>query len=452
MNLLEPLFRWESIENLLSDRARLQGMLDFEAALARAEARTGVIPASAAAAIGAKCQASLLDFDSLARAAARAGNLAIPLVKQLTALVGANDEEAMRFVHWGATSQDAIDTGMVLQQRAALELIDGELERLSNILAALAEKHRTTVVAGRTWLQQALPTTFGAIAAGWLDAVDRHRDRLAEVRRRAEVLQFGGAVGTLASLGARGMDVAKALGEELQLALPAIPWHGHRDRLAEVGTSLGLCAGTLGKIARDVSLQMQTEIGEVFEPAGEGRGGSSTLPHKRNPVTCSVVLATAIRVPGLVSSLLAAMPQEQERGLGGWQVEWEVLPEVIGLAGGALHHLTEMMAGLEIDAARMKANLEVTQGLIFAEAVQMVLGVSIGRMAAHERVQAACRRAQAEKRHLRGVLEEEAAVQKHLTTTDLDRLFDPVQYLGVADGFIDRVLKSHASRGRKAPG
>jgi 3-carboxy-cis,cis-muconate cycloisomerase len=448
MNLLEPLFRWESIENLLSDRARLQGMLDFEAALARAEARTGVIPASAAAAIGAKCQASLLDFDSLARAAARAGNLAIPLVKQLTALVGANDEEAMRFVHWGATSQDAIDTGMVLQQRAALELIDGELERLSNILAALAEKHRTTVVAGRTWLQQALPTTFGAIAAGWLDAVDRHRDRLAEVRRRAEVLQFGGAVGTLASLGARGMDVAKALGEELQLALPAIPWHGHRDRLAEVGTSLGLCAGTLGKIARDVSLQMQTEIGEVFEPAGEGRGGSSTLPHKRNPVTCSVVLATAIRV----SSLLAAMPQEQERGLGGWQVEWEVLPEVIGLAGGALHHLTEMMAGLEIDAARMKANLEVTQGLIFAEAVQMVLGVSIGRMAAHERVQAACRRAQAEKRHLRGVLEEEAAVQKHLTTTDLDRLFDPVQYLGVADGFIDRVLKSHASRGRKAPG
>jgi 3-carboxy-cis,cis-muconate cycloisomerase len=446
MKLLEPLFRWESVETWLSDRARVQAMLDFEAALARAEAQTGVIPASAAPAIGAKCQASLIDFDSLTRSAASAGNLAIPLVKQLTSLVGSENQEAMRFVHWGATSQDAIDTGFVLQLRAVLSVIDAELGRLSEILATLAEKHRATVVAGRTWLQQAPPTTFGARAAGWLDAIGRHRERLAETRTRAEVLQFGGAVGTLASLGANGMDVARALGEELQLAVPAIPWHGHRDRIAEVATTLSLCAGTMGKIARDLSLQMQTEIGELFESAGEGRGGSSTLPHKRNPVTCSVVLAAAARVPGLVSSLLVAMPQEQERGLGGWQVEWEVLPEIISLVGGALHHLTEMMSALEVDTEKMKANLEVTHGLIFAEAVQMALGASIGRMAAHELVGGACRHAMAEKRHLRDILSEDATVQKHLTSADLNRLFDPAQYLGVADSFVDRVLKAHLSR------
>jgi 3-carboxy-cis,cis-muconate cycloisomerase len=442
MRLLEPLFRWQSIEELFSDRARLQGMLDFEAALARAEARAGVIPASAAIAIAARCRAELFDLDSLARATAFAGNPAIPMVEQLTALVGKDDGEAMRFVHWGATSQDAIDTGFALQLRGALGRIEAELETLSGVLAELARKHRATAVAGRTLMQQALPTTFGFKAAGWLDAVNRHRERLRDAGRRALVVQFGGAVGTLAALGSSGLDVAKALGEELHLAVPDVPWHVHRDRWVEVAATLGLCTGTLGKIARDIALHMQTEVAEVFEPAGPGRSGSSTLPHKRNPIVSAVVLSAAARMPGLVGSMLSAMVQEQERGLGGWHAEWETMPEIIGLAGGALHHLTSTLAELEIDVARMRANLDLTDGLVFAEAVQMALGSVMGRMAAHELVAAACERARAGKRHLREVLEDDAAVMKYLSREQLDRLFDPRQYLGVVEAMIDRVLLS----------
>jgi 3-carboxy-cis,cis-muconate cycloisomerase len=442
MRLLEPLFRWQSIEELFSDRARLQGMLDFEAALARAEARAGVIPASAAIAIAARCRAELLDLDSLARATAFAGNPAIPMVEQLTALVGKDDGEAMRFVHWGATSQDAIDTGFTLQLRGALGRIEAELKTLSGVLAELARKHRATAVAGRTLMQQALPTTFGFKAAGWLDAVNRHRERLRDAGRRALVVQFGGAVGTLAALGSSGLDVAKALGEELHLAVPDVPWHVHRDRWVEVAATLGLCTGTLGKIARDIALHMQTEVAEVFEPAGPGRSGSSTLPHKRNPIVSAVVLSAAARMPGLVGSMLSAMVQEQERGLGGWHAEWETMPEIIGLAGGALHHLASTLAELEIDVARMRANLDLTDGLVFAEAVQMALGSVMGRMAAHELVAAACERARAGKRHLREVLEDDAAVMKYLSREQLDRLFDPRQYLGVVEAMIDRVLLS----------
>ena len=452
MNLLEPLFRWEAVEQLFSDCSRVQNMLDFEAALARAEARTGVIPAAAAGVIAAQCRAELFDLDALAHATALAGNPAIPLVKQLTALVGKDDPDAARFVHWGATSQDAIDTGLMLQLRSALEKIAGELTRLRSTLARIADQHRATAVAGRTLMQQALPTTFGLKAAGWLDAVQRHSVRLGEVRQRALVLQFGGAVGTLAALGGKGMEVARALGEELRLSVPDVPWHGHRDRVVEVATTLGLLTGTLGKIARDVVLHAQTEIAEVAEPSGAGRGGSSTLPHKRNPVRSVAVLAAATRVPGLVGSMLGAMVQEQERGAGGWHAEWETMPEIVGLAGGAAHQLTETITGLEIDPARMAENLEITHGLIFSEAVQMALGRALGRTAAHELVEAACRRARAEKRHLRDVLSEDAAASRHLSREDLGRLFDPRQYLGVADQFIERVLASHSSLRSKAAG
>ena len=364
MSLLGPLFRWSAIEELFDDRARLQGILDFEAALARAEARVGIIPGRVAPIISAKCRAELFDINALARATALAGNPAIPLVKQLTELVGKDDKEAMRFVHWGATSQDAIDTGFILQLRQALDHVEAELERLSDASAQIAEKHRNTVVAGRTWMQQALPTTFGLKVAGWVDVLDRHRSRLEETRHRVLVLQFGGAVGTLAALGNRGMDVAAALGRELDLPVPNLSWHGHRDRVAEVATLMGLYAGTLGKIARDISLETQTEVAEVFEPSAPGRGGSSTLPHKRNPVACAVVLSAATRVPGLVASVLAAMVQEHERGLGGWHAEWEAIPEIIRLTGGALHHLTAAVMELEIDGSKMRENLEITHGQI----------------------------------------------------------------------------------------
>jgi 3-carboxy-cis,cis-muconate cycloisomerase len=445
MSLLDPLFRWQAVEDIFSDRGRIQSMLEFEAALARAEAGVGVIPASAAAPISAKCRAELFDFDALAQAAAQAGNLAIPLVKQLTALVAAEDKGAARFAHWGATSQDASDTGFVLQARRALELIARELNRFSEILAQLAQQHRHTTLPARTWMQQAMPTTLGLRVAGWLDAVDRHRVRLEEARSRALALQFGGAVGTLAALGDKGMMVAKALGEELKLEVPVVPWHSHRDRMAEIATTLGLCAGMLGKIARDLSLEAQTEVAEVFEPKAPSRGGSSTMPHKRNPVTAAVVLAAATRVPALVSTMLSAMVQEEERGLGGWHAEWETLPEIISLTAGALHHLADTVERLDVDTERMRANLEVTRGLIFAEAAQMVLAEQMGRLEAHELVEAACKRAQEQKQHLRDVLAEEPKVKQHLDKKELQRLFDPAGYLGVAGELIDRVLQAHSA-------
>jgi 3-carboxy-cis,cis-muconate cycloisomerase len=447
--LVSPLFRWDALEEVFSDRARLQSMLDFEAALARAEAATGVIPAAVAPAIAAKCAAELFDGAAITRSAAQAGNLAIPLVKALTTLVADADADAGRYVHWGATSQDAIDTALVLQLRRAVPCIESELARLADALAALAEEHRGTVVAGRTWMQQAVPTSLGVKIAGWLDAVNRHRTRFAEVRERALVLQFGGAVGTLAALGNRGMDVAAALARELQLPPPDLPWHSHRDRLAEVATTVGLCTGTLGKIARDISLHMQTEIAEIAEPTAEGRGGSSTMPHKRNPLASAVALAAATRIPGLVGSMLSGMVQEQERGLGGWHAEWETVPELMGLFGGALHHLTEAVIGLEIDALRMSANLEATQGLIFAEAVQMALAGTVGRVEAQRLVEAACQRARSERKHLRDVLAAHPATAKHLPPAELARLFDPRQYLGAAPQMIDRVLAAHALRRAK---
>jgi 3-carboxy-cis,cis-muconate cycloisomerase len=443
MELFDRLFRTEEVERHFSSRACLQGMLDFEAALARAEARAGVIPSSAAVAIAAKCKADLFDVQALAAGAKLAGNAAIPLVKALTALVAEHDKEAARHVHWGATSQDAIDTGSVLQLRQALSQISGDLDRLADGLATLAEKHRSTIVVGRTWMQQALPTTFGAKVAGWLDAVDRHRERLRETERRALVLQFGGAVGTLAALNDRGAEVKKFLAEELRLALPELPWHSHRDRIAEVATTLGLCVGTLGKIARDIALHAQTEIAEVFEPAAEGRGGSSTMPQKRNPVTAAVVLAAATRLPPLVSTILTAMVQEEERGLGGWHAEWETLPEIVRLAAGAVHHMAETAPRLEVAAERMKQNLELTHGLIYAEAVTMALAQHMGKTAAHKLVESACARAQKEKRHLREIIGEDAQVSKHLSAAELKGLFDPRRYLGEAEPFVDRVLAAH---------
>ena len=452
MNLLDPLFRSQAVEKVFSNRATLQAMLDFEAALARAEARAGFIPPAAAPAIEAKCRAELYDMTVLARAAANAGNLAIPLVKQLTLLVAQKEKDAARYVHWGATSQDTIDTGRVLQLRQALGLISSELDLLAIALAELAHKNRSTLIAARTWMQQALPTTFGFKVAGWLDAIDRHRARVAETQERCLALQFGGAVGTIAALGARGLDVATNLGKELHLPLPDLPWHSHRDRMAEIATTLGLFCGTLGKIARDISLHTQTELGEVFEPRSDGRGSSSSMPHKHNPVTCAVVLSAAGRVPPLVSTMLGAMVQEQERGLGGWQSEWETLPEIVRLTAGALHHLTTPVSELHVDSERMRQNLDLTQGLIFAEAIAMALAEKMPRHEAHELVQNACKRAQSARRDLRSVLVQDAIIKANLSEAELDRLFTPANYLGIADQFIDRVLASStAHRDQKKP-
>ena len=440
MALLDPLFGSAAMGEVFSDSARLQHMLDFEAALARAEARCGVVPGAAAQAIASKCKVELIDAKAVATATAASLNPAIPLVRQLTALVAKDDPEAARFVHWGATSQDANDTGLVLQIRQALGILEADLAGLCSGLTQLARKYRSTPMAGRTLMQHALPTTFGVKVAGWLDAMNRHRDRFAETSIRVLVLQFGGAVGTLAALRDKGLQVAEALAAELQLGLPTMPWHTQRDRVAEAATMLGLCTGTLGKMARDISLHMQTEVAEVFEPAGEGRGGSSTMPHKRNPVSAAVVLSAATRVPGLVSTMLSAMVQEDERGLGDWHAEWETLPEIFRLTAGALHQMATIVPHLEVDAVRMRRNLGATQGLIFAEAVTMAMAAHIGKAAAHTLLEEASQRARESGKHLREVLAQNSAVAERLTSAELDRLFAPENYLGVAEELVDRVI------------
>jgi 3-carboxy-cis,cis-muconate cycloisomerase len=444
-SLSAAMFSTGPMQQLFSDQGTIQRMLDFEAALARAEAVHGVIPTEAVASIVAACDVAQIDLAALAQAAADAGNLAIPLVGQLTTRVAQGNADAAKYVHWGATSQDAIDTGLVLQLRDALAQIDAELAQLMSALAQLAAAHQTTPLAGRTWLQHALPTTFGLKIAGWLDALLRHRQRLDQLRPRLLVLQFGGAAGTLASLGPHASAVAGTLATGLGLNLPDMPWHSQRDRVAEAATVLGLLSGSLGKMARDISLQMQTEVGEVAEPSAPGRGGSSTMPHKQNPVGCAAVLAAAVRVPGLVATMLAAMVQEHERALGGWQAEWDTLPQIVQLTAGALRQMRQVAQGLAVDADRMRANLDLTHGLVMAEAVSLALGAKMGRLQAHQLVQQACRSAVASSRHLREVLAENAQVRAELAPAELERLFDPIAYLGAAPLFVERVLQTYGS-------
>ncbi|MEO9136279.1 MAG: 3-carboxy-cis,cis-muconate cycloisomerase [Casimicrobiaceae bacterium] len=434
------LFTTDAMRAVFSGRARLARMLEFEAALAQAEAGVGVIPRSAANAIEAQCNVDRFDVDAIGKAAWNAGNLAIPLVVALTRNVAGANQDAQGYVHWGATSQDAIDTGLVLQLRDALGLIDADLARLAHSLAAQARRHAGTVLAGRTWLTQALPITLGVKLAATVSALDRHRDRVTSARKHDLVLQFGGAAGTLASLHDKGLAVTQALGQRLALDVPDMPWHTQRDRLCDVASTLGMLTATLGKLARDLSLLAQTEVGEAFEPAAPGRGGSSTMPQKRNPVGASIALAAAVRVPGLVATMLSAAVQEHERGLGDWPAEWETLPQIVMLTAGALEAMVEVVGGLDVDEARMRANLDLTRGQIFAEAVQMALAPKIGRDTAHSLVAGACRRAAAEGIHLRDILHAEPDVSAVLDRDAIDRLFDPAGYLGESDAYIERAL------------
>lgn len=444
--LLTPLFTHPALASLFSDRATLAAMLAFEAALARAEAATGVIPASVTLPIAAACDASLYDPAAIGAGAALAGQHAIPLVKALTAEVAKADPAAAGFVHWGATSQDVIDTATVLQLRDALGLIGGTeygLAGLARALAVLVMRHRDTMMPGRTLLQQAVPITFGLKAAGWLDAVTRHRTRLRELAPRVLVLQFGGAAGTLASLGDKGPAVAAALAADLRLGLPALSWHTARDRMAETACFMGLVAGTIGTIARDVALLMQTEMAEAFEAAGAGKGGSSTMPHKRNPAICAAILAAATQAPGLVATMLSAQVQEHERAVGGWHAEWATLPALVVGTGTALINTIALLEGLEVDAERMRANLDLTDGLMLSERVAFALATTLGKAKAHHVVEAAVKRAVAERIGLRAALAQEPAVTAALTPAALDALFDPAGYLGCTDGLIDAALLAH---------
>lgn len=434
------LFTPAALVRAFAPATRIERMLEVEAALARAEAAVGVIPADAAAAIAAQCRAEAFDVDALEKGARDAGNLAIPLVAALTRTVAARAPQARGYVHWGATSQDVIDTGLVLQLRDALDFIDAELARLCDALATQADAHRRTTLAGRTWLQQASPTTLGLKLAACLAGFQRDQARLAALRPRLLVVQLGGAAGTLASLGKRGPEVTAALADLLGLGIAPAPWHTQRDALCECAAALGILTAGLGKLGRDLALLAQTEVGEVAEPSAPGRGGSSTMPQKRNPVGASVAIAAATRVPGLVATMLTAAVQEHERGLGNWPAEWDTLPVIVECCGGALVAMAEVVAGLHVDAERMQANIALTRGQLFAEAAQFALAPALGRDDAHDLVADACRRAAAEGRHVRDVLADMPAARATLDDAALARVFDAQHYLGASDAFIDRVL------------
>jgi 3-carboxy-cis,cis-muconate cycloisomerase len=448
VRLIDSLATTQPLAELFSDESVLQAMLDFEAALARAEARSSIIPQTAADAIAASANPRNFDSAALALGSLRAGTPAIPLVKALTEQVRKTNPEAARFVHWGATSQDVADTAMSLLLRRAEKILAEDLSRIEQALLRLADQHKNTVMLGRTLLQPAPPVTFGLKAAGWLGAVARGKKDLRDAFRAAVVLQFGGASGTLASLGNRGDDhrdvrendrgvaVVKALSEELGFEKPpAAPWHTQRDRLATLICACGVLTGSLGKMARDISLLMQHEVGEAAEPGGDGRGGSSTMPHKRNPTACALTLAAAHRVPGLVATFLSAMVQEHERAVGGWQAEWPIIAGVVQSTGLAIASMAEVAEGISIDAPQMRDNIEQTNGVIFAERAMMLLGAKLGRDVAHTLLEAATKKSVVEGRHLRVILAEMPEVTAHLDAAELDRLETPEEYLGSADTF-----------------
>jgi 3-carboxy-cis,cis-muconate cycloisomerase len=440
--LLAPMLSSAAMRAVCDDAAYLQHMLDFEAALARAEAAAGVIPARAATPIANACKAGAFDLGALAEAATRSGNLAIPLVKALTADVAKADADAARYVHWGATSQDVIDTAGMLTLRAAIDALLPDIDRAIAGFAKLAQRHRDTAVVARTWLQHALPMPFGLKLAEYAAALHRSRTRLNRLRSEALALQFGGAAGTLAALGDKGWVVAERLAQELELPLPDAPWHTHRDRIAEAASVLAIVAGTCGKIARDIQLMMQTDVAEAFEPSGEGRGGSSTMPHKRNPVAAATALAAATMAPNLAATIFAAQVQDHERSAGPWHAEWPTLPSLLLVTSGALAAIVDIAEGLEVDAARMRVNLDATGGLIMAEAVTMALAEKIGKSEAHHLVEAASKKAVAEKKDLRDVLTKYPDVVTHLGADKLTKLFEPMAYQGISQALIDRLLAS----------
>src|SRR3954454_150606 len=440
--LLAPMLSSAAMRAVCDDAATLQHMLDFEAALARAEAAAGVIPASAAGAIASACKAEAFELSALAEAATRSGNLAIPLVKALTAAVAKADTAAAGYVHWGATSQDVIDTAAMLTLRAAIDALLGDIDHAIAGFAKLARQRRNTAVVARTWLQHALPMPFGLKLAEYAAALHRSRARLRRLRSEGLALQFGGAAGTLAALGDKGLVVAAKLAEELKLPLPEAPWHAHRDRIAEAASVFAIVAGSCGKIARDVSLMMQTDVGEAFEPSGEGRGGSSTMPHKRNPVAAASALGAATMAPNLAATILAAQVQDHERSAGPWHAEWPTLPTLLLVTSGALAAIVDIAEGLEVDIDRMRTNLDATRGLIMAEAVTMALAEKIGKSDAHNLIEVASKKAVADKKHLRDVLIADPKIIAQLSADKITELFDPMAYQGVSQELIDRLLNS----------
>ena len=434
--IFRDFFGTPAMRAVFSDEALAERYVEVEVALAQAEAKVGVIPMEAAKTIAERGAGLKVDLPHLKAETDIVGYPIVGIVHQMAKGVG----DAGGYVHWGATTQDIMDTATVLQIRDALALIDADLAALDATLSALAAKHRDTVMAGRTHLQHALPVTFGFKAAVWLSMIRRHRQRLEQLKPRVLMVQFSGAAGTLASLGEKGLEVQAGLAAELGLAQPDITWHVARDGIAEAGAFLGLVTGSLSKIAVDVMLMMQTEIGEVFEPFVKGRGASSTMPQKRNPISCEMIVALAKTTRAQVGLLLDSMATDHERATGPWHLEWIALPEAFLATSGALYQARFMLEGLIVEPEAMRRNLDITGGLIVAEAVMMALAPHTGRGAAHDLVYAACRSALEQGTPLIDQLRKMPDVTKHFDEAGLQRLVDPAGYLGTAREMVDRLL------------
>jgi len=432
MSLYSQYFYSDEVSELLSDTQSIAQMLRVEGVLAMAQAEHGIIPTDLSETIVSCCRTDFIDIDKLKTDLITGGNAAIPLVKQLTPIVKNTNAEASKYVHLGATSQDIVDTATVLQIQEFIIWLDEKLDILSQLLINLTKKHRQTLMVGRTLLQQARPITFGLKTANWLQSIERTKARVKNVEERVLVIQLNGAVGSGNAYLSK--EVQQSVAEMLELNA-GFSWQSTRDNMAEWASILGILAGSLGKIARDISLLMQTEIAEVLEGAGEGKGGSSTMPHKRNPVLCAAIIANANRLPHLVASILSAMPQEHERSAGLWHSEWEVLTEIMMLTGGTVERAIELIEGLEVNDKRMLANLELTKGLIYAENVSLALAPKMGKTQAHELIEKACRQAIAQQKHLKEILSEMS-----LDLPNLDELFMPANSIGNSLDIIDEIL------------
>ena len=431
------MFGAAAMRALFTDEAMVQRYLDVEAALARAQAGVGIVPAEAAEAITAVAEVGRIDWDRLSARTQLVGYPILPLVEQLSEWA---EGGLGQWCHWGATTQDIMDTADVLQIRDALGLIAADLAAVSAALAKLAETHAETPMAGRSHLQHALPVSFGYKAATWLSGLDRHRARLAELRPRVEVVSLSGAAGTLASLGEDGLATQAALAGELDLALPDITWHSIRDGFAEVTGWLALVAASIGKIGYDIMLMMQTEVAEVLEPYQPGRGASSTMPQKRNPIGSELMLAAAKIVRAQHALMLDAMVQDHERATGQWQVEWQALPTAFIVASGGLRAAREVLEGLEVRPDAMRRVLDLTGGLIVAEAVMMGLAPALGRQVAHDLVQDCCRVALTGETSFLDALAAEPKIAAVMSRAALARLVDPANYLGAAPEMTRRLL------------
>ena len=436
------IFSDSRMRQVWSDENRTAKYLDIERALAKVQGRLGIIPQEASDEIVKNCELSMIDWDQLKAKTEQIGYPIIAVVNQ----INANCRDRLgEYCHWGATTQDITDTAAVLQMREGLVLVEQDLKDISDALAALAQKYRDTPVIGRSNLQQATPITFGYKMASILAGMDRHRERLQQLKPRVLMGEFGGASGTLSSLENGAMETQAALMEELGLAQPLISWHTVRDTIAEVGAFLGLVGGSLGKIAMDVKLMMQTEVGEVFEPYAPGRGSSSTMPQKRNPISCLYIHANISVARQHAAALMDAMVADHERSTGPWEIEWVSLPEIFCLMSGALKQTKFVLQGLEVDANRMRSNMDITNGLVMSEAVMMGLGPYLGREYAHDLVYDLCRQALAENRPLIDILAAHPEIKQHLTRPQLESLCDPVNHLGQAGVMVDRVLAAHAA-------